>query len=1400
MIFVLQVAHLSAQVVEPKFETFSATIVHAFHHDSQGFIWIGSQEGLLRFDGYTYKPYSYTPFDSNSLSNDWVFDIEEDHLGNLWIGTFGGGLNYFDQKTEKFTRFSGTTEKNQNSHITKIIVNEDGSIWFSGSMHSLTHLKLDLDKKPHYTHYDFSNEPVAKSFPTKNTALTAHKDKQGIIWIGMATEGLIRFDPVTEEIIQYKHDPENNQSISHNTISSICEDDSGNIWIGTGHPNISRHGAGLNLFNRRTKTFKHFKHDWSGKNSICSNNICQLLIDNTGIMWIGTWNNYINTVAVKELLSEEEPFFRHHKNLKRPVIESLYEDRYGNVWIGLMNRESHKFDRQQNSFALFSRNENYPNSLTQTGTWTVYADQSGKMWFGTNGVDVYDSETGNFKHYYYDRQDTTGLSSNMISGIQENPEGNVWIATWHDGINILIPESGIFKHMKNNPNDSMGLGSNTIQHLLARPNGDFWIATQNVGIQLYERKTGNFYTFDLDPETHEDFIFSNLCEDRSGTLWIGTSNNGMYSLRLDKHLNPEIVHYYNDPQNLSSLSCNDVSDIIQPSVIDTNTLWIATKAGLNRFDLETKSFKHFYRKDGLAANLILKILEDNQGNLWCTTPHGISVYNIKTGKILSFGRGDGMPFDSFGGFRQNAAKDLDGRLYFAGGNGVLSFLPEDIRQNPNIPPIRITDFSVFPKHVELDTAIQYKRSIVLDYNQNMFSFDFAALNFTNPEKNQYAYKMEGLIDDWIQIGTERTASFTNLDPGEYVFRVKGSNNHGVWNEEGTSVKVIILPPWWRSSWAYIAYFILVLSVLYALRQYDLKRQRLKHQLALEHEYTENLQEIDRMKSRFFANISHEFRTPLTLILGPIKKWLPQLRNRNLKQDLMMMQRNANRLFRLINQLLDLSRLESGGMTLQVREADITQMLRGYVQSFESLARIKKINLEFIAEPESIKTFVDRDKIEKIMYNLLSNAFKFTPENGEVIVCLSLRGDLHKGRSTKQSPSVGNKEIAASSPLLGTRNDKSKIQNPKSKFLKISVTNTGSYIPPENINRIFDRFYQANVSEIRGHEGSGIGLALTKELVELHHGQIRVDSHIDTGTIFTIHLPLGKEHLNEQQISDSPISFPDNIEEAFLYETMTAGESRPKNRKNLPLVMIVEDNPDVRFYIRGHLEHSFRIAESSDGKEGLETAIKKIPDLIISDVMMPGMDGFELCRKLKTDERTSHIPVILLTARATTEDKIGGLETGADDYLTKPFDAQELQARIRNLIKQREKLRAHYARHLKFDQQLQTGNIANHAFHDRAIQVVERHLADEEFDVTDFAREMDYSRSQLTRKLEALTGMAPSRFIRMQRLVQASKMLGHEEVNISQVAYACGFNNLSYFSRSFKAQFGQLPSDYIKKNN
>jgi ligand-binding sensor domain-containing protein/signal transduction histidine kinase len=849
IVFLLQILSslLFSQIVEPKFDAFPAAVAQCCHQDSFGFMWIGTHEGLLRYDGLTIKQYSHIPFDSTSLSNNWVFDIAEDRRGNLWVATFGGGLNYFDQRTELFRHFSGTSGTIENNFITKLIVDDDGSLWFSSLMYALTHLKLDDYGNPQYTHYTFFDEPVTKSIPTKNSALTLCKDKQGLIWIGMATAGLIRFDPRTGDTKNFQHDPQNPLSISNNTISAICEDDSGNIWIGTGHANVAP-GGGLNMFNRKTEEFKHFRHDRDNNNSICSDNLTALLIDHDGVMWIGTLDSFFDTVPIRDLLTKGNPSFKHHKNLPKRSIISIYEDKLGNIWFGVfMAMQGYKMDRQQYPFSLFSRNDNYPNSLTRNSTACVFVDHFGRIWFNTDGLDMYDPAIGKFKHYYHNQNDTTGLSENMISSIQETADGKIWIGTPHNGINILNPSTENFEHIRYRAKNTKNFHSNAIEAILARKNGDLWIASKDIGIQLYEKKTGKFHTFVLDPETNEDFMVNNLFEDRLGVLWIGTYNAGIYSLSVDENHASKIRRYSHDPQNSNSLSSNTIGDILQLEIVDTSALWIATDGGLNRFDFKTKTFKHFYREDGLPSNYVLQILEDDEGNLWLSTTKGLSVFRIRTHQFKTYGKGDGVHFTSFWSLPQTSAKGPDGRLYFAGGDGVLGFQPREILENPNIPPVWITDLKMNYNSVKLDTAIQFKKTLKLTHRQNAFSLEFTALNFTNSGKNQFKYKMERLLDDWIYIGNERTASFTNLDPGEYIFRVKGSNNHGVWNEKDASVRIIITPPWWRTGWAYFSYTLLIGSLLFGTARFEIHRRQRKMESQLQRE--KELRELQEAEHR-----------------------------------------------------------------------------------------------------------------------------------------------------------------------------------------------------------------------------------------------------------------------------------------------------------------------------------------------------------------------------------------------------------------------------------------------------------------------------------------------------------------------------------------------------------------------
>jgi len=764
--------------------------------------------------------------------------------------------------------------------------------------------------------------------------------------------------------------------------------------------------------------------------------------------------------------------------------------------------------------------------------------------------------------------------------------------------------------------------------------------------------------------------------------------------------------------------------------------------------------------------------------------------NKKTGAISkTFNMKDGIPFDDIYPF--NFYFDKHGKIYIGGGLGTgygfLSFLADSIKDNIHIPPIVITDFKVKNKPFSLDSCISEIKHIKLKYSQNFFSFEYAALDYKNPIKNQYAYKLEGLDEDWIYSGTRRFANYTGLSSGKYIFRVKGSNNDGYWNETGTSIAIIIETPPWKTSWAYLIYGLFILGVFYLIIRYYLKRQHLLHKLSLEQIQTEKLEDIDRMKSQFFANISHEFRTPLTLILGPLEKLKSKIADKSSVQDLNMMQRNANRLQNLINQLLSLSKLESGKMKLQAQEINIVSLVNRCTQSFESLAKQKKIDLVFNSAEENVLLFVDKEKIEKILYNLLSNAFKSTDEGGTIEVTV-----------TPLPPSRG--DSAWISPLEGGQ-----------RGVSISVSDTGHGIPPDQLPHIFDRFYQANDSYTKDQEGTGIGLALTKELVELHHGKISVESHPDSpysyrdrdgrGSKFSIKLPYGKEHLktdefidNEHQGSLEPAK--DSVQFIKPDHAETISEDDEVDDKK-PLLLIVEDNDDLRSYIRSCLTEYYHISEATDGEKGLEKAIDKIPDLIISDVMMPKMDGYELCRHVKTNECTNHIPVILLTAKAGMENKLEGLETGADDFLTKPFNTEELVVRIRNLIQQRRNLRMQFIEEFNQSHGLQekVELSMDQKFIQKAKNVVEEYMSDPDFNVELFGQEMALSRSQLHRKLSALLDQSPTDFIRTIRLNRAAVLLAQKSANVAEIAYDVGFNNPSYFSECFRKQFGKLPSEY-----
>ena len=1042
---------------------------------------------------------------------------------------------------------------------------------------------------------------------------------------------------------------------------------------------------------------------------------------------------------------------------EQAFVLSMCLDRGGVWWLGTNGQGLYKFDPQTARFPC-------PNYQTEG---SLAEPSSSSRRFSMRGflVDTLRNEVWLNKSYRLFRANRkTGLikkagrAGDHVWSMIQDLEGKLWIGGAFGLRRMDLQSGATHDHHPVAPAATL----NDVLKVYRDKNDTLWCALKKA-FARFERGSGRFYVYPFP----QDFLRSELgnpqiYQDEKKLFWIG-SKDGL--ICFDPEQEDFGRHYHNEPENPRSLSANWVTAIVPDPDQPQRYLWLGTTSGLNRFDRVAETFTAFTTEHGLPNNTIYGVLADNEGKLWMSTNKGISQFAPHTEKFRNFTTADGLQSNEF-----NFAafyKSPEGEMFFGGIKGFNAFYPEDILDNPYIPPIALTDFQYYESSASeqsrswrrLPTPAPELEAVALPYNANTLSFEFAALDYSAAGNNQYAYMLEGLNDEWIYCGTERRANFSLIPPGHYVFRVKGSNSDGIWNDVpqgGTSVKVIIHPPWWRTWWAYALYAILALTFLYSLRRYEMNRQQLKHNLELEHVHAEKLEELDHLKSRFFANISHEFRTPLTLILGPLEN----LRSGRFKSDLEkqygIMERNARRLLRLINQLLDLSKLEAGKLTLQASCGNLIPFVKGIVYSFESLAERKKIILRFKADAKEIMLYFDRDKIEKIVTNLLSNAFKFTPEGGKVSVQLAV--------ISEQSPA--NRLKTADCILM-------------------TVRDTGTGIPGDQLPNIFDRFFSSGESHSMDHPGSGIGLALTKELVELHHGEISVASEVGKGTIFSVRLPLGKDHLKEDEIVESVVSDCVSGRDAPLVTTRAksgqgAGEpeaiTAPIQESNDPsihalassnerpatsnqeIILIIEDNPDMRVYIREQLSDMFQVLEAGDGEEGFEKSVDKIPDLIISDVMMPKMDGYQFCEKLKSDERTSHIPVILLTAKSSGESKLEGLELGADDYLIKPFDSRELLARIKNLIAQRRKLRERFGKEIK----LQPRDIAitstDEKFLERAMAVVDEHISEAEFDVETFGRKVGMSRKHLHRKLKALTDQAPREFIRTLRLQRAARLL------------------------------------------
>ena len=1343
-----------------KLKGFNNAVALSILKDSRGFMWFTTQYGLIRYNGYDFKTYSYNPMDSTSIPNLFsISNLLERKDGKIWIGTKQNLLVEFDPFTEIFTSYSlDTINPNQKNWIYEMCEDQNGNIWL-GIQYEGFYL-FNPDKKT----FKLYRQQTKEVIHNKDFILSFLELNEKQLLVG-TMEGLYILNRSNDSINPFsKHDqlqiPEEFEKASFN---ALFKDRNGVIWIGS--------DIGLLAYDGKKHQLSHFKHEEQNHKSLSGNVVIDIFmnpLDDGQSLWIITHPLEINKINISSGSVERYA----NKNKMPSNVYGRYLDESGLLWLASENQGVFFIDLNDNPFHHFMVSTDESEEENYSGT-AFYTDHFGNFWVGTGqgGLFKYDA-SGKLQDRYDKLPGSLYDFPTLIYSIFEDSRNNLWITYWADGLCRYDYLTGEFErfHFKYPFADLPYSGSSEI---VEDSYGRIWVGTIN-GTYFYDPGLDDSIHFTwIDYPFLREYVVRSVCEDQKGAMWFPTQFDGLFCLTPENRDSLSFVQYAHNPKIQGSISSNCIYSV---HCSNNGTLWAGTSNGLNRFNPETKTFKWFNINNGFDAHFVFCIRTDHRGNVWAITEKGLVRFNpnYEEGKKFKlFSEHDGLPFIKI--YPYHFDKDVDGRMYVGGlrgfGMGYFSFHPDSIKDNTLIPPVIITDIKVNNDAIHLDTAISYKKQLNLGYNQNFISFEFAALDYNDPEKNQYAFKLEGVDNDWIYMGNRRFASYTGLSPGKYVFQVKGSNNDGYWNETGASLIITIATPPWKTWWAYMIYALLILGFAFIIIRYYLRRQQLLLQLELEHLESDKLKEIDSIKSKFFANISHEFRTPLTLILGPVNKLRELIKDKVAVRDLDMMERNANHLKRLINQILDLTKLEAGKLQLKANEINIVQLIKSYIQSFESLARQKNIGFNFHSDTDDIQVYVDTEKLEQIMNNLLANAFKYTSDGDNILVSIN----------NVKFPGSGKDAI------------------------KIEIKDTGQGISKKDLPYLFDRFYQAGENK-NSHGGTGIGLTLVKELVELHKGIIEVTSEPNIGTTFSIYLLRGTEHLKETEIikstrkPENQLSDDINDEEKYIIET---DDTRDESiNYGLATMLIVEDNDDMRSYIRGHFEKSYQIIEAVNGKIGYEKAIECIPDIIVSDVMMPEMNGNEMCKLLKSDERSSHIPVILLTARSSGADKIEGLETGADDFITKPFDAKELQVRIKNLITQREKLSEYYnskiaAANNAENLQIEAGDISSmdEQFLKKALKTVEEHIADEKFSVEDFSLEMAFSRMQLHRKLTGLTGQSATDFIRTIRLNKAAKLLASKSGTVTEIAYHVGFNSLSWFTKCFKEQYGLSPSEF-----
>lgn len=1326
-------------------------------------MWFGTASGLNKYDGYKFKAFKHSVSDTTSLDDDYIINVSEGPDNKLWVQT-RYGFNIYDPATERFShniRGYLRSIKLNDQYIAFIRTDRCGNFWFlhmnqgvfcytpshhktihlihnadNTSIHANTVADLSQDSKgyiwlayadgilekldPHKGYRVVYRSQLFSALPPGvNNSYKIFIDNQDAIWafVPSYSSGVYYFNP-TRNICRHIDKGAGDMHLNTDVISNVIQQDKDHIWIATDH-------GGVNILNKRDFTISYLLNREDDNKTIAQNTTVVIYKDDTDIIWIGTYKHGISYYHPNII---KFTHYTHHLSDPTSIsfsdINCFTEDQYQNLWIGTNGGGLIYFDRKKNTFKTYLHNSNNKNSLTNNVIVCMYLDHDQKLWIGTyfGGMDCFDGK--NFTHYKHSNNPTS-ISEDRVCAIHEDSDQHLWVGTLAGGLNEFDRKTGKFYNKITNKPE--GIHSNYVSAILEDRQKNLWVVT-SFGVDVLVKKTGKF------------------------------------------------IHYIHDPKNPNSLINNNTNNILQDS---RGLIWISTREGISIFNPATRKFTNIYSQDGLPDNTVIDMHEDDMHNIWASTTNGLSnILVSQNGGVLRFhfinyNENEGLQGHEFN--ENSSYKTKAGEMIFGGANGFNIFKPADIHINNDVPKILFTDFNVFNQHVGvgekimgrivLPKSITKSDSIQLKYNANVFSITFAALNYFSPDRVKYQYLMAGFDKNWINADNKiRTAIYTNLDPGEYTFKVRATNND-YWHNKITTLHISVLPPFWKTAWAYLFYMLATIGLLLFIRKRGINKLKLQFTLEKEREEARRRHELDLMKIKFFTNVSHEFRTPLSLIMAPVDKLMKQARDADLHRQLELINRNAKRLLYMVNQLLDFRKMEYQELQLHTKTGNIIRYIKDLCDSFNDIAYQKSISFVFDSEVEKFYTLFDHDKIERIMFNLLSNAYKFTQPGGQVSVLLNLMPCEEDINCTT---------------------------------FEIRVMDTGIGIPAEKHQRIFEPFFQNDIPGSMLNQGSGIGLSISKEFIKLHNGEITVESEPGQGSCFIVILKLIQA--DDSLLVDLPLEI---IHEDTQFERqINLIPEHPENKKERKetkkfTVLLIEDNEDFRFYLKDNLKDSFNIIEAENGKKGWQKALAQHPNLIVSDISMPEMSGSDLCIKIKNDPRTTHIPVILLTALTGEEQQLKGLETGATDYMTKPFNFEILQSKIRNILYQQETMRKTYQKQVEANPTEMQIDSPDELFIKKVLVLIDNNISNPNFSVEELSSEMYVSRYTLYKKILTLTGKTPNELVRSMRMKRAVQLLESGHLTISQICNKVGFKSQKYFVKLFKAEFNIIPSKYLE---